>query len=349
MPRNPGVHLIGSVAMPDAEAVFRALASGLGPWLRRVPDGETGPRQFWIRWQRDMLQNHPAMELDPTVPPLQFVQWDGKLVRSIPGLRFKAGVDPATVEFDTGYAAAATESYATFRRLRDAGVIPTGVRFQVALPTPMAPGLLYVSPKAFADFLPPYERALVNALDAIAGAIPHRDLSIQWDVCQEVLAFENYFPVQPPDITQLVVTELARLGDRVPADVELGFHLCYGSPQDEHLVQPKDMAVMVEISNGFVARLGRSLDFLHLPVPKHRTDEAYYRPLAELRRPAPATLYLGLIHHADAAGDQTRIAAARKFVSSFGVASECGWGRGDPARVPGLIAAHRAAAESLAS
>jgi hypothetical protein len=347
MTPNPGVHLIGSVPLPDAETVFRALAADLGPWLRRVPDGETGPRQFWIRWQRAMLESHPAMEVDPTVPPLPFVQWDGKLLRSIPGLRFRAGVDPATVEFETGYAAAATASHAIFRRLRDAGVIPAGVRFQVALPTPMAPGLLYVSPKAFADFLPPYERALVRALEAIAAAIPQRDLSIQWDVCQEVLAFENYFPVQPPDIREQVVAELARLGDRVPPEVELGFHLCYGSPQDEHLVQPRDAAVMVELANGVIARLGRRLDFLHLPVPRHRTDEAYHRPLAALRLPPSATLYLGLIHHADAAGDQARIAAARPFVRSFGVASECGWGRGDPARVPGLIAAHRAAAETL--
>lgn len=139
---NPGVHLVGSVALPDADAVFRALAGGLGPWLKRIPDGETGPRQFWIRWQRDMLQRHPDLELDPTVPPLQFVQWDGKLVRSIPGLRFKPDVDPARSVFETGYAPAAIESYATFRRLRDAGTIPAGLRFQVALPSPMGPGFL---------------------------------------------------------------------------------------------------------------------------------------------------------------------------------------------------------------
>jgi hypothetical protein len=348
MPQNPGVQLIGSVAMPDAESVFRALAGGLGPWLKRVPDGETGPRQFWIRWQRDMLQQHPAMEIDPSVPPLPFVQWDGKLVRSIPGLRFKSGVDPAKVAFETGYAAAATESYATFRRLRDAGVIPQHVRFQVSLPTPMAPGFLYVSPKAFADFLPPYERAIAQALDAIAAAIPHGDLAIQWDVCQEVLAFENYFPVQPADTKEQVFAELARLGNRVPPEVELGYHLCYGSPQDEHLVQPKDMGVMVEMSNGFMPRLTRRLDFLHLPVPKNRTDDGYYAPLRDLRLPASATLYLGLVHHADAAGDQARMAAAKRLAKSFGVASECGWGRGDPARVPGLIAAHRTAAATLA-
>jgi hypothetical protein len=347
MSEHPGVQLIGSVAMPDAESVFQTLAQELGPWLKRLPDGETGPRKYWILWQRTMLRDHPAMEIDPTVAPLQFVQWDGKLVREIPGLRFKAGVDPASVVFETGYAQAASESYATFRRLRNAGVIPEHVRFQVSLPTPMAPGFLYVSPKAFAQFLPPYERAIIAALDAIAAEIPHGDLAIQWDVCPEVLAFENYFPAQPVDTREQVFAELARLGNHVPEGVELGYHLCYGSPQDEHLVQPRDMGVMVEMANGFIPRLTRPLDFLHLPVPKPRSDAAYFAPLKQLKLPPETTLYLGLIHHGDAAGDRARIAAAKVVVRRFGVASECGWGRGDPARVPGMIAAHRAAAETM--
>jgi hypothetical protein len=41
-----------------------------------------------------------------------------------------------------------------------------------------------------------------------------------------------------------------------------------------------------------------------------------------------------------------RAAAARKVVRSFGLSSECGWGRTDPERVPGLIAAHRRAMEA---
>jgi hypothetical protein len=349
MAQHPGVQLIGSVAMPDAESVFRTLAGEFGPWLKRLPDGETGARKYWILWQRTMLRQHPAMEIDPTVPPLKFVQWDGKLVREIPGLRFKPNVDPASVVFDTGYAPAAIASYAIFRRLRDGGVIPGGVRFQVSLPTPMAPGFLYISPNAFAAFLPPYERAIVGALDGILAEIPHGDLAIQWDVCQEVLAFENYFPAQPADTKEQVFAELARLGNHVPRGVELGYHLCYGSPQDEHLVQPKDMGVMVEIANGFIPRLARRLDFLHLPVPKPRRDAAYFAPLKGLKLPPETMLYLGLIHHDDAAGDATRIAAAKTVVRHFGIASECGWGRGDPARVPGMIAAHRAAAEKLES
>lgn len=189
---------------------------------------------------------------------------------------------------------------------------------------------------------------MLRALAEIVAAIPHRDLSIQWDICQEVLAFEDYFPWRPVEYKAEIFAEFHRLAAPVPEEVELGFHLCYGSPQDEHLVMPKDAGILTEMSNGLIRAMPRRLDFLHLPVPKQRGDEGYFAPLRDLALPPETTLYLGLIHHDDAAGDQARIAAARRFVPRFGIASECGWGRGDPARVPGLIAAHRAAARTLA-
>jgi len=341
MMRPTGVHLIGSVPLADAETVFRSVARELGPWLARIPDGETGNRHRWIWWQREMLLNHPAMELDPVTPPFELRQWDGVLVRTTDWLRFRPEIDPATVDFDTGYAEAAIESYAVFRRLRDAGEIPSGLRFQVCLPTPMASGYMYVSPTSLAAYLPVYERSLLIALRQIVDAIPHRDLSIQWDVCQEVLIFEQYFPHRPEAYKQDIFAELARLGEAVPADVECGYHLCYGSPRDAHLVMPKDTGILVEMADGFIERLRRRLDFLHLPVPRDRTDAAYFAPLRDLRLPAGTTLYLGLIHHDDPDGDQARIAAAANVVSSFGVATECGWGRGDPERIPDLLASHR--------
>jgi hypothetical protein len=336
-----GAHLIGSVPLSDAETVFRTVAGELGPFLDRIPDGETGTRHRWIWWQREMLLNHPAMELDPDTPPFELRQWDGALIRTTDWLRFRTGVDPATVTFDTGYAAAARDSYAVFRRLRDTGEIPAGVRFQVCLPTPMASGYMYVSPLALAAYLPVYERSLLSALRDIVDAIPHQELSIQWDVCQEVLVFEQFFPHRPASYKADIFAELARLGDAVPSDVECGYHLCYGSPRDAHVVMPKDTAILVEISNGLIDHLVRRLDFLHLPVPQDRTDAAYHAPLRDLRLPSGTTLYLGLIHHDDAVGDQARIAAASAFVPSFGVATECGWGRGDPERIPDLLAAHR--------
>ena len=347
MERSERLHLIGSIPLATSEEVFRTLSKELGPHLSRMPDGETGERSRWVYFQGQMLRAHPDMEIDPTEPPFPFVQWDGKVVREIPQVRFKTGVDPAKVVFETGYDKAASASYEVFRRLRDSGAIAKGTRFQVSLPTPHSSGYLYVSGPARRAYFDVYERSLKAALANIVKAIPAKDLSIQWDVCQEVLAFENYFKDRPADYRKQTFDMLGRLGDSVPADAELGYHLCYGSPADEHLVQPRDSAILVEMLNGIAATTKRRIDFFHIPVPKDRTDDAYYAPLKDWKRPAGTKLYLGLLHHDDDAGDKARIAVAQRHVPDFGLSAECGWGRTEPGRLPGLLKGHRVAAEAL--
>jgi hypothetical protein len=341
------VHLVGSVPLATSDEVFRTLSSALGDLLSRLPDGETGERRRWIWWQRAMLERHPGMEVDAEAGLLELRQWDGSLLRRSELFRFRAGVDPESVEFSTGYAEAATSSWTVFTGLRRAGVVPANVRFQVALPTPMSSAFMYVSPRAHDDYMRAYERALLLALGEIVATIPHSSLSIQWDICQEVLVFEGYFPSRPTDYKERVFALLARLGNAVPADVELGYHLCYGSPADRHLVMPADTAILAEIAGAAIAGVGRSVDFLHVPVPRHRDDVQYFAPLEELRLPRNTRLYLGLVHPDDQAGDRRRIDAARGVVPRFGVATECGWGRGDPDRVNGLLASHRRAVEYM--
>jgi hypothetical protein len=312
-----------------------------------MPDGETGERRRWVYWQRTMLERHPAMEVDADAGFLELRQWDGSLLRRASLLRFRPGVDPDAVDFATGYAEAALESWALFSRLRTDGVLPTGLRFQVCLPTPMSSAFMYVSPRAHDGYQRAYERALLGDLGRIVAAIPPGDLAIQWDICQEVLVFEGYFPTRPPDYRERIFALLARLGDAVPPGVEMGYHLCYGSPADEHLVMPRDMGVMVGMANGVREVLRRRIDFLHMPVPKDRTDAGYFTPLTNLSGFGDSLVYLGLIHHDDRAGDLARIAAARAVLPAFGVSSECGWGRTDPQRVPGLLESHRVALKTL--
>ena len=340
-------HLVGSVPLRDAETVFRTVSGTLGPYLKRITDGETGERQRWIWFQREMLANHPVMELADDEPPFALYQWDGQLIRETPYIRFRPGVDSSKVTFETGYAAAALESFALYSRLKDEGVIGSRVRFQVSLPTPMATAYMYISPDSRDAYLPAYEKALTGALAEIVDSVPHDALAIQWDVCQEVLIFEDYFSHRPGDYKAQVFAELARLGDCVPASVGLGYHLCYGSPRDEHLVMPADAGVLVEIANGLVSSQGRGLDFLHLPTPKDRTDPEYFQPLRELRLPAETELIMGLVHFDDEAGDLARMDAAKNVLDFSGVATECGWGRTDPGRVPGLLESHRRAVEYL--
>jgi hypothetical protein len=344
------VHLIGSVALADTASVFRTLSRELGPWIKRIPDGETGNRGRWIYWQREMLIAHRDFELATDIPEMELREWNGRLMRKAPYVRLKAGVDPKSVKIETGYAGAALESYGMFKELRSQGTIPAGVKFQVCLPTAMSSAYMHVAPSSVSDFIAIYEPSLLGDLKKIVSGIPHDDLSIQWDICQEVLIYENYssYSHRPDAYKQEIAEELIRLGNAVPAEVDMGYHLCYGSPADAHLAMPKDMGIMVEMVKSFLPGLQREMNFLHLPVPQDRSDAAYFAPLKNLDLPSATELYLGLIHHGDASGDKARIAAACTVVDTFGISTECGWGRAEPAKVPGLISAHRQVMEQQA-
>jgi hypothetical protein len=342
---QPIVHFVGSIPLPDSETVFRTLSAATGPHLKRVPDGETGIRKTWVRFLQDVLADNPSIEVARDLPPFRFVQWDGKLIREIPRLRVKPGATPDPASFHTGYAEMAIESWRLFERLQREGAIPAGVKFQISLPTPIAPIYNNMVPADRPRLLPALTRHMLGQVAAIARALPNDRIAVQWDVCQEVLAWEGYYEPGPVDFRSETIAVLAEIGNGVPEAVELGYHLCYGSPADEHLVQPKDAAVMVEIVNRIVAGVRRPIQFFHLPVPKPRVDDAYFAPLERLRLPNGTELYLGLVHHGDDAGNLARLEAARRHARVKGIATECGMARGDPTQFPDLLRAHARVAE----
>jgi hypothetical protein len=342
---QPIIHFVGSIPLPDAETVFRTLAAAAGPHLARLPDGETGIRRTWIRYLQDVLADNPAIGVAKDVPPFEFTQWDGKVLREIPRLRVRPGARPEAKGFKTGYADMAIASWGLFDRLQKAGTIPATVKFQVSLPTPIAPAYNNMVPADRPAILPALTEHLIGEVAKIAAAVPSGRLALQWDVCQEVLAWEGYYEKGPVDFRTEAIDVLTKIGNAVPQAVELGYHLCYGSPADEHMVLPKDSGLMVEMTNAVATSVKRPIQFFHLPVIKGRTDDAYYAPLEKLKLGQGTELYLGLIHYNDAAGDAARLAAARRHARVDGVGTECGMARGDPTRLNALLAAHVRAAE----
>jgi hypothetical protein len=139
-----------------------------------------------------VLADNPPIDVAGDVPPFKFTQWDGRLLREIPRLRVKPGaqLDPATVK--TGYADRAIESWRLFDRLRQEGVIPAGVKFQISLPTPIAPTYNNMVPTDRRALIPMLTTHLLGEVAAIAQALPHDRIALQWDVCQEVIAWEGY-------------------------------------------------------------------------------------------------------------------------------------------------------------
>ena len=176
--------------------------------------------------------------------------------------KFKNGVDPKSVTFDTGYGQEAIESFTVFERLQSEGVI--GRRRFRCIPTPLAPGYNFVSDAR--TILSLYIPIILSA-KCVNRHHPHELLSIQWDVCREVLMWEDYYDYDRPGYKEEIFSVLAQIGDGVPADAELGYHLCYGSPRDEHLVNPRHVN-MVEMMHGIAAAVNRTIEFFHIPAER---------------------------------------------------------------------------------
>jgi len=325
------IHLVGSIGLDTVQEVFRTVGGMFGRRLRRIPDGEPGPRRLWVSFQYPVLRASPYLRPDPS--------GEVRPTSGFPKLCLAEGVAAAEVRFgELGYAREAQGSYVDFCAARRRGEVMPGVRFQVCLPTPMGVVYAFCTRRDLAAIERAYEAAMADEARRICAAIPHEDLCLQWDFCHEMIILDGqaqgHFPVVNASLPE-VVARMRRLADAVPEDVEMGVHLCYGDFGARHMIEPRDSGMMVEVANALADGIGRPLTYLHLPVPIARTDDGYFRPLGALRLSGRTELYLGLIHAGDGVeGTRKRIEVARKFVTGFGIATECGIAR---ARKPDLV------------
>lgn len=317
------MHLVGSIGLDTVDEVFATVGKLLGPQLRRIPDGEVGGRKLWISWQYPLLRASAFLRPDPSgaIRP----------TNKFPLLTLAEGVAPAQVKFgELGYAREARASYLDFVAAREAGTLPNGIRFQVCLPTPFAVVSSVVVPAVLPAVEAAYEKAMIAEVAALARHIPHHDLCIQWDVCNEMVIWDGQpSDAVPGNVSHAdIIARMQRLCAAVPDDVELGLHLCYGDFGAKHFVEPKDAARMVDFANTLAAAVPHKLAYIHMPVPIGRSDDAFHRPLRDLKLGNGTALFLGVVHAKDGvAGTKARIAAARRYAPDFGIATECGMAR----------------------
>jgi hypothetical protein len=345
------IHLVGSLALSSTEEAFRTVSAIIGDRVVRIPDGEPGERSSWIHWNRAVFDDNAALEPDPTekaagrrlTSETEGVRhWRG--APSPPRLRVRDGVRPDDISFEPlGHAHYAKESFSTFRRLREEGIIRATTQFQVSLPTAAALLNGHVVPQSHAIAEAPLTSRLFADISDICAAIPHPDLALQWDIPCEMSFWEGVRTAWFADVKAGVIERLVQHIDAVPADVKLGLHFCYGSYGGRHWMEPKDTANCVEVYNRVAKQSTRPLQWIHLPVPIARDDEAYFAPLAALKRSHDTALYLGLVHPEDGVeGARRRIAAADRFSADFGLSTECGFGRRRPETIPDLLKLHAA-------
>jgi hypothetical protein len=339
------VHFNGSVNLADGETVMREITTRVPSGVRRIPDGETGDRSNWIFFQ---LQRF--LELAWLVPEgLDAADGD---YENMPKLQLADGVDPADVSWpNLGYADAYLASYQTFVSLRDQGVIPAGVRFQVQYPTPLASIGGYIVPEQQQTLIGSYEQAMFADLDRLLSEIPHGDVAVQWDVAVEFGLLENAFAPNGDQAFDMVIAALVRCVDQVPADIPAGMHLCYGDYGHHHFKQPESLALQVRVLNAVSAAAARPVSFVSFTVPQDQRGESYFAPLAELAADPDTELNFALVpyHPAEQAPgtseEQARLidaalAASPGGARAWGVCTECGMGRAARDEIPALLDLH---------
>ena len=312
MAQPNGVHLVGSVPFSCAEEVFVKSLKALPGRLHTIPDGETGSRDYFVQWQSFVF---PPQVLSP-------FHRDGKPLDTT---GFRCTLDDIK---HTRYDEVAIESYQTFRKLKNQGVIPQGVRFQVSVPTAINTTWYHVD-YVYRELVEPlYLERLIQDIKHLQATIPAQDLAIQIDAAIE-FAYLEYEkgriqdPLFKPYTSPIKDKALAGITDMslaVDKDVQLGYHLCYGDREHQHFVQMVT-AITQRVS------LHHPISWVHLPVPKDRSDPAYFEPMKSLDI-GDAKLFLGLIHAHDEKGTDQRLKAAEAIYSRpFGIATECGMGR----------------------
>jgi hypothetical protein len=340
------IYLVGSVPLDSASAVFETVSTALGSRIKRLPDGETGPRGDWITWLEPVFASNPAF-----VKSGEFFQVHASGTGR-ERYTLRTGFSARDVHFDNLlYADVAARSYDTFKRLKDQGKIAPGTKFQVDLVPAHSVIWLFLVESLHAEIDPIYNDALKREIDKIARAIPHDELAIQFDVASAVFARLERGNASRYGRTKGLMQEsfskiLADLGNHVPADVDLLFHFCYGDSNHRHVVEPTDMSDMVDLANRLLGLIERPVQLIHMPVPRNRADEAYFAPLRHLDLRPQTELSLGLVHYTDGIeGTKARLAAAKQFATQFSIATECGFGRRDPHTIPELLHIHAVIAD----
>ena len=344
--------LVGSIPLDTAQDVFESFGGALGPYLTAIPDGEVGLRTHWIsRVHYQVFALHPDLEV------LQQPQLDDGVERLNPrdssdAWRFKVKDGVPQIRFGQpgwrlGYARDAINSYFIFRTLRERGVLPGHLRFQVSMPmvNSAAPPRIFPTTGDMQIVRQGYLEAMRAELATIVAHIPAPDLAIQWDCATELQDAYGAIPELPPEtMIERNAAPVRHLSPLIPEDALLGYHLCFGTLGGWPRFEPDDLNGAVTLANAFVEASGRRVDWLHIPV-LDRSDDAFFAPLATLQ-PQGARVYLGLIHNM--ARFEAREAIARKYCGDFGVAAYCGFGREAPATMPNVLADHLTAIEQRA-
>ncbi|PXX00358.1 hypothetical protein [Mycolicibacterium moriokaense] len=355
------VLIVGSAPFETVGDALQEFATRLGDRVSTLPDGEVGVRNAFINVLPQLTYDkNPDLEPINVVSIEKAVQEPDEhgyeaMLASLGTYKLKPGV--TETRFDLHFGHAAVESYETFARLRDEGVIGEGVRFQVDIPTTAnAIDLFFPVPSDRPIVVKAYEESVKEMIALLLRTIPADSLAIQLDYCAEVVncsgALDDLLPdgssLPPLDVRLAYYTSaeyLSPLAEAIPDEVVLGYHLCYGTWGGWPGSRVPDLGLITRLANGLVANTHHRVDYVHLPTMPNPTDE-FFAPLADLDI-GDTKVFLGIELADGIDALMRRIEQARRHLPDFGLAHYCGYGRERRSRVIELLEDLRVASDYL--
>jgi hypothetical protein len=318
-------HLVGSLPGSTAAEAMGTALEILGPFLRSLPDGETGERRNWVLSIVEQLRTHPDLELQR--------EGDWSDYDKTPRFRVRRGHRLLGATLDLGHVAAVHESFPAFEKVRAA----TGredLAFQQGVPSDLDLAMFSLGAPGALRYRRAFTEATLAEVREIA-AITGPDTLFQIEMPAELVLLARAPAAARPLLARLLARGLAQLAAGAPPGTRFALHLCLGDMNNRAFGTMGDVGPLVVLANALMAAwpADRPLELIHAPfaAADHpaTTESAFYAPLNQLKLPASVRFAAGFVHEAQPLEDQVRIRTIieEHLGQTVVIASACGLGR----------------------
>jgi hypothetical protein len=318
-------HLVGSLPGSTAEAAMATALEILGPYLRSLPDGETGERRNWIISIIEGLRSHPDLELRKA--------GDWSDYDKTPQLKIRKGRKLYGASLDFGHVEAVAASFPEFEAARAAADRP-GLVFQQGVPGDFDLAMFTLGPAGALRHRRPFTEATLREIGDVAR-ITGSDTLFQIEIPVELVLLAKAPAAARPGLAKVLARSVVGLAAAAPAGTQFALHLCLGDMNNRAFGTLSDVGPLVLLANAITRTwpAGRPLAVLHAPfaAADHpaTTDSGFYAPLRQLELPVGTRFAAGFAHESQTLQEQRAIRAIiddllqREVV----IASSCGLGR----------------------
>lgn len=318
-------HLVGSLPGPTPAAAMTTAVEVLGPYLRTLPDGETGERRNWIISIVEGLKTHPDLEVRK--------RGDWSDYDKVPVLKVRSGRPLFGASLDFGHVQAVRESLPEFERVRAACGRPD-LAFQEGVPGDLDLAMFTLGPAGALRHRRAFTEATLAEIRDVR-AITGPDTLFQIEVPAELVLLAKAPARARPALARVLAKPITTLASAAPAGTRFGVHLCVGDMNNRPFGTMGDVGPLVLLANAILRHWPdeRPLDVLHAPFAAADrpapTDPAFYAALDELALPTSTRFAAGFAHESQTLEDQlvVRSIIEDRLGRAAMMSAACGMGR----------------------